>query len=204
MSEGYDCRVCFDTFYDRNEVICPCKCSGSGKYICKNCLNTYISHDKNDIKYTTCPSCKEKYVRELNIIPQEINNETRDEIIYGVSFLTLVTIGFLYGGKVNSCFVLFLLILYFYSLCIVVTFTYRASYWVWGILILYFSILWLPREYAYILYGLWSIVLFGFLGKNLIDVKWENLKQSKMIKYMQDVKCQMYDFDLGRYVEGIL
>lgn len=201
-TEGYNCRVCFETFTDRTQVIVPCKCSGSSKYICKGCLNTYINHDKNDIKYTTCPSCKSKYIREQHNIPITVNDETRDEILYGISIVTLITLGFLIAGKISSTYIFFVLLLYFYAITIFIASSNWCIYWL--IIALYCAILFTPREISYYIYSLCLILLFGYTCKNIISEKWEYLNKTKILRLTQALNCKMFDFGIGRYVTGVV
>lgn len=204
--DGYNCRVCFENFTNRTDVIVPCKCSGSGKYICKDCLNKYITNDKNDIKYTTCPSCKSKYIREQPKIPIDLNNETRDEVLYGVGVITLVTLGFLLGGKFSSVSIFFVLCLYFYSMAVFITASggFGNTYIYWLILAVYFFVLFAPKKISYFVYGLWTISVFAFICKRILDVKWELLNNSKTLKLTEKLGCKMFDFGIGRYVPGIV
>lgn len=60
------CRICLED--DEYNLITPCNCSGTMKYVHKNCINRWRhSVDYNPIKeldrerYTTCGICKEEY-----------------------------------------------------------------------------------------------------------------------------------------------
>lgn len=48
------CRICFE---EDDNLICPCKCNGSIKYIHNSCLNTIIEYKRNMM----CEICKTKY-----------------------------------------------------------------------------------------------------------------------------------------------
>ena len=61
-----ECRICFET-HNQETLISPCKCSGTSKYVHKECLDKWIVYKKNDI----CSVCQEKY----SYYPQE-NDKT--------------------------------------------------------------------------------------------------------------------------------
>jgi len=57
----YICRICYDETYDREEVIVPCLCSGSGKYICHECLQDWRANGNTSRSFTHCPTCDFEY-----------------------------------------------------------------------------------------------------------------------------------------------
>jgi len=61
MGEVYCCRICYDEFEDRDEVIAPCLCSGSGKYICNECLQDWRANGSSSKSFTHCPTCEFEY-----------------------------------------------------------------------------------------------------------------------------------------------
>lgn len=66
-----ECRICFET-HNQETLISPCKCSGTSKYVHKECLDKWIVYKKNDI----CSVCQEKY----SYYPQE-NDKTMSNVI---------------------------------------------------------------------------------------------------------------------------
>lgn len=73
--EEYTCRVCYDDSLDRSEVIVPCLCSGSGKYICKECLQDWRANGETSRSFTHCPTCSFEYHLE--------NDGPRDHFLEG-------------------------------------------------------------------------------------------------------------------------
>jgi hypothetical protein len=203
MNDEYTCRICFEDFSDRNKVIVPCKCSGTQKYVCKECLNAYLNTDSNNIKYTTCPSCKSQYVRELPDISLSVNDEVRDEVLYGLAIITVITLGFLDGVN-TSVYIFFVLCLYFYTICVYITSTIINVYLYYFILLMYFFVLFTPRKISRFIYCIWTIFMFSLSAKRLICEKWDLLLKNKVLKFSQNIKCQMFDFDIHRYVPGIV
>lgn len=56
----FDCRVCFETFSERDKVLSPCKCSGTQGYICRDCFEI----QRDIMSETKCPTCKFVYEYE--------------------------------------------------------------------------------------------------------------------------------------------
>lgn len=54
------CRICFEED-ERKNLICPCKCSGTGKYVHRECLNKWREINCDNENYKQCPTCKFKY-----------------------------------------------------------------------------------------------------------------------------------------------
>lgn len=55
------CRICFDEDLE-NDFIIPCKCSGTAKYVHKECLNEWRTTSTNRLAFTECFECKYKYI----------------------------------------------------------------------------------------------------------------------------------------------
>ena len=65
------CRICLEPGENNNPLICPCKCTGSVKYIHLLCLRTWLGKQLNigkhkhciTIKWTplSCEMCKTHY-----------------------------------------------------------------------------------------------------------------------------------------------
>lgn len=69
IDEDKICRICHDNATsDLNPLICPCKCSGTIKYVHRDCLNSWRhSHPMNHEHFTHCPICHYAYViKEVN------------------------------------------------------------------------------------------------------------------------------------------
>ena len=58
-----ECRICFEED-DVSNMISPCLCRGSSKYVHLSCLNEWRTLSENEENLKTCPSCKFKYVIE--------------------------------------------------------------------------------------------------------------------------------------------
>ena len=92
LIENNTCRICLDDDVYCN-LISPCMCSGTSKYVHKECLNKWRILADNHEAYERCFECnyKYKYINNDNqCAPNNVNN--RRSIIY---FLKYNTISFL-------------------------------------------------------------------------------------------------------------
>lgn len=55
QAPSYTCRICFESTIDN--LISPCKCSGSSKYTHEQCLKTWITHKNPNLKSSSCEIC---------------------------------------------------------------------------------------------------------------------------------------------------
>jgi hypothetical protein len=67
------CRICLEENLERNDVIVPCKCSGTQKYVHKRCLNEWRTINRNNRLYHKCQLCNTEYslmiIGGLNYVP---------------------------------------------------------------------------------------------------------------------------------------
>lgn len=90
----YSCRICFDDEEERDKIIVPCKCNGSGKYVHKECLNMWLSTNRNNSNYERCNSCLLEYLREKDN-KHEIRkkaDEIYNNILYSIVLISLFLI----------------------------------------------------------------------------------------------------------------
>lgn len=203
--EKFNCRYCLEDFEDRDDIISPCDCKGTQAFVCKTCFNSYINTDRNNVKYTTCPSCKFLYDRKGAKVTKEINDETRDEALYAVSVLTLLTILLLVTAKFTILFIFILIFVYFYTISVgvhLLPFSYNYS--IYAVLIIYLLILWTPKKISYPLFSLWIIGIFGVVSYRMLNELWEKVNKIKVSKLNSENGCEMFDFNLNRYVGGVI
>ena len=55
------CRICLEEEFTENMVY-PCKCNGTSKYVHKNCLNQWRTLSNNPEAYKRCFECNYEYV----------------------------------------------------------------------------------------------------------------------------------------------
>ena len=61
------CRICHE--YDSlDNLIHPCKCSGTSKYIHKHCLHQWMNLSSNPLAKSQCFECKYNYIFKVNPI----------------------------------------------------------------------------------------------------------------------------------------
>jgi hypothetical protein len=57
-----ECRICLDSeTNEKGELISPCVCAGSQKYIHRSCLNRWREGNREGSAFTNCEICKSKY-----------------------------------------------------------------------------------------------------------------------------------------------
>jgi len=57
----YTCRICLEDDIDDN-MIYPCRCAGTSKYVHKECLNQWrVMSEEYSEAFTTCPTCNYDY-----------------------------------------------------------------------------------------------------------------------------------------------
>ncbi len=71
MAQTYTCRFCFEESDNVNDFIVPCLCTGSSKYIHRQCLDRWRSEDPDGINFHRCGTCHFEY----EIINQEDDPE---------------------------------------------------------------------------------------------------------------------------------
>ena len=52
-----ECRICFEKSYNNDLFINPCLCSGTSKWVHKECINTWRNMNKNKEPYKKCMEC---------------------------------------------------------------------------------------------------------------------------------------------------
>merc|ERR1719285_293967 len=61
MVKIYTCRFCLEESNDRDEMIVPCVCAGSQKYVHKTCLENWRASGHGNQSLTHCPTCGTAY-----------------------------------------------------------------------------------------------------------------------------------------------
>ena len=65
--EEFQCRICFETLSIPKDLINPCKCTGSMRYVHEECLKLWILSSRQDIKEATCDICKHPFTMEIKL-----------------------------------------------------------------------------------------------------------------------------------------
>ncbi len=76
----YECRVCYEYFENRKDVIAPCKCIGTSHYICIPCFDR-----QREVGNTNkCQTCNFSYVYGKNKKMEHIisSNKRQDNVDY--------------------------------------------------------------------------------------------------------------------------
>ena len=104
------CRICL-VEYDTDELISPCKCSGTSKYVHKECLQMWIEKSSNQLAKKQCMECKYEYQYKTNNTNQitkkcdKIKCVHYDSfnIFFKTSYVCLYFLNFLCGYIIYQC-----------------------------------------------------------------------------------------------------
>ena len=83
FDEEYSCRICLEPA-DRSEVIAPCACKGTSKWVHRACLDHWRS-TREDIAFSKCTECLRSYV-----LTSRADDSCRPKMIRRGKFFILV------------------------------------------------------------------------------------------------------------------
>ena len=131
------CRICYDTDKNNNNMIFPCKCKGTMKWVHLECLEKWIRISKKKI----CGSCKYNYkMKRISLYPKlEIFDNYRVKKYISISILFILLLSscyfsynFLGKNKLHNSNVLYffdgLKLLTFTSFLLIAIFHYCEIY----------------------------------------------------------------------------
>ena len=75
------CKICLDNFKEE-DLLNPCGCNGSVKFMCKNCLKEYIEKIGN-----SCKECKEIF--KTTVLEKNKNIVDRTQCLLFIVFVCL-------------------------------------------------------------------------------------------------------------------
>lgn len=82
----YTCRICLQDESNRDNVIAPCKCNGTQKYIHIYCMNQLTSNKKYKTK---CPTCQFVYTNDVYMY-KSLFNEMKKLLYYLFAFTYII------------------------------------------------------------------------------------------------------------------
>lgn len=199
--EELTCRFCYEEF-ERDQLIVPCKCRGTGKFVCKECLVRCTSMETNEAQFTMCPTCKTRYKRETADYTNSINEQVKDVVLIKLGINTIALILFLLLGMNTAVFVLMLLILY------MITVTYLLVYdrnhnMVVGLWVVFAILMFAPHRISYYGYFIWCLALYGVIDYYILDQVWKKCSDGIYRQLIKNKKVRMFDFDLEKYVNVV-
>jgi hypothetical protein len=59
-----ECRICLEDNKPEN-LIRPCRCDGTSKWVHRDCLDNWRATSANDIAFTSCLECKFEYIMDI-------------------------------------------------------------------------------------------------------------------------------------------
>lgn len=74
--EQGQCRICLE--YGGPDLIAPCLCKGSGKWVHRRCLDYWRARGQGSRTFTHCPNCHFAYLMELMRAPTETEQRLRE------------------------------------------------------------------------------------------------------------------------------
>ena len=105
--DNLQCRICLEEIeadiFNIGDMIKPCNCDGTQKYVHRECLNKWLEFNKKNINYYRCPECLHEYnfeVLELEKTCQRVLVRNFHNIVknyYFLSFLLSFAIFFIFG-----------------------------------------------------------------------------------------------------------
>lgn len=101
----FECRICLEEDEEEN-LISPCLCRGTTKYIHEKCLNEWRTLSENTDNQTICPQCKFEYVLEEREIVLDNNITFKLIKLFGNSFSKLIFFNFFILGLMSYIFFL--------------------------------------------------------------------------------------------------
>lgn len=199
--DGHFCRYCFESFELREDVICPCNCRGQNKFVCKSCLNTYMSVNNSDnIKYTKCPTCKTDYLRAQNINKHQIKKYLIITSVIDFSIIVLIFLAMFLACVLNDIVILFVLVILFIITFLRILAPLKEDIYV-GYLLFIIPILFffIDQTVACGLLLILLISLFCLIIFNYYPARCKDLE----IRMSKNKKTQMFDQDLKKFVDGV-
>jgi hypothetical protein len=92
MTELHTCRVCLSE-NEQRDMISPCACIGTNKYIHRKCLNEWVTHSTRRDASTMCPNCLQKYEFQKPTLCERITEKSKAVFSCLYSFHTFLAIG---------------------------------------------------------------------------------------------------------------
>jgi len=205
---SYSCRICFEDEDQRNSLIVPCNCQGTGKYIHTACLNEWLKHNLSGSNYERCNSCLSKYDRKMDDNSKEINNEIEKKVWNDIGF-SIVGMTLFFGLLAGlTCYFHFFGFFIIYFVYFTIYFTCLLNGLSSSILI-FIVIIYLIittyknnflKEKSLFVLLLVYIAIISFIS---IDV-YKEYKIDLTSQYRTKTFSSMYDRELGVYVQGII
>ena len=92
MIELHSCRICLSETEQR-DMISPCACSGTNKYVHRKCLNEWVTHSTRRDAGSLCPNCLQEYEFQKPTLCEWITEKSKAVFSCLYSFHTFLAIG---------------------------------------------------------------------------------------------------------------
>ena len=203
----YSCRICFEDTTNREEIINPCNCKGSSKYVHKNCINQWFKFNLSNKNYDICNSCLSKYNRKTEndismtkmIDRKFFTNELIILITFFVFFFIITLLVSIFPSFGNFIILMFIWIVWISLILIEVG-------WIGLIVFIALSTAFQniyqektkSKSLSVLLIGL--IFTFYCIHPFIYEYSISSIKST----FRKDNTFLMYDYELKKYVSGVL
>jgi len=98
MSQKYECRICYDEESNKTNLIHPCACNGTNRYVHRKCLDEWRNFGEYTPNRKRCSECNQKYVMVFSYPNEEYNlhflSTNDDEFTYQAFIVSTCLISF--------------------------------------------------------------------------------------------------------------
>lgn len=201
----YCCKYCSEESDNYDEFISPCCCIGSNQFVHKQCLNTWLSTNKNNEKYKKCTECKCEFKRSYT---KDVNNKIQHNTSIAVSFyetiaFSLTTLMLFLIHRHDNFFNYLMLILYLITLSYI-SVLIDERYQGWGIIIILFILLSIPKKHGKTFCSAWVLIIFIIFSYYTLTEGFNDIYTKYSMYLSKDNKPKMYDNFINTYVDGII
>ena len=197
----YACKVCYEDFENRNDVINPCKCNGTLKFVCKECLNKMLKSSN----YKTCPTCRTDYKRNEKNYNYELSPSVTVEVLKIVAFFAFIILVIIKICESDAFFANIILAYIYINLI----FLYFSGIFSSSIsAIMFYTIIFFPEFFKFpnnikfcLILTFYSMI-FMFISYDTLTRTWMKIFNDKL--KLKNLTPMMFDFDLYSYVNGLI
>ena len=90
VSRDIICRICLDHFKENSNLIAPCHCTGTMKYVHNTCLKTWIEENNKNIAFAECEICKFKYKVKIKKKATVDKSKCKSFVCLYISFISSI------------------------------------------------------------------------------------------------------------------
>lgn len=194
------CKYCYTDFSSERDVINPCKCSGSMKFICRSCINQSMKANINSEKFSQCQDCKEFFKIQKEDKYYEISSKAFCDSFFIISCQILIAIVLIVVGIQNVFFVLFVFLIYILTLMFISSNAIMRNFNIAFLVFYYLATLFMEHKYSFYLYSLWILGLLIISSISLLDNTWNSLFRERYNTICTKINSLIFDNNAKKYV----